>query len=483
MPHLQGYSRTETLQFPPRLDDYINAENPVRFLDAFVEQLNLQTLGFSRVEASVEGRPSYAPGDLLKLYLYGYLNRIRSSRCLERESQRNVEVMWLLKGLTPDHKTIADFRKDHPKALQGVFREFIALCKELELFGAEIVAIDGSKFLAVNSSQRNYTQRKLEKALKEIDAKIQQYLHVLDQNDVPEPGQVTLSAEQVQAKIDKLKPRQERYQEIKSQLAESGETQLSLTDPESRSMPMGQGTDVAYNVQIAVDGKHKLIVSADVTNQVTDQAQLSAMAIQAKATLDVNSLSVLADRGYYDGDEVKTCLAAGITPNIAKPITSVNQNRGRFLKSDFRYDCELDVYHCPGGAELEYRFDTVELGRHIRYYKTSACRDCLLKAQCTQNTEGRRLTRWVDEGILEEMAQRLTQHPEYRTQRSSFVEHPFGTLKRGMSQGYFLLKGLEKVKGEFSLSATAYNMKRTINILGVETLLKSLKGINDLVAQ
>jgi transposase len=474
MPHLQGIEREQTLQFPPRLDDYISAENPVRFLDVFVDQLDLQAMGFRRVEAAVEGRPAYHPGDLLKLYLYGYLNRVRSSRCLERESQRNVEVMWLLKGLTPDHKTIADFRKDHPKALRQVFQEFIELCKALELFGGEIVAIDGSKFLAVNSSQRNYSERKLEKALKEIDEKLQRYLQQLDTHDATPPLPLALTPEQLQAKIEALKERQTKYEQLQTQLVESGETQLSLTDPDSRSMPMGQGTDVAYNVQIAVDAKHKLIVTAELTNQVTDQAQLSPMATQAKATLEVEELTVLADRGYYDGEEVKQCLESGITPNIAKPITSVNQNRGRFTKQDFRYDPEHDVYHCPGGAQLEFRFDTVELGRHIRYYKTPACRDCPLKEQCTQNVEGRRITRWVDEYLLEQMAERLKAHPDYRVQRSSLVEHPFGTLKRGMNQGYFLLKGLEKVKAEFSLSALAYNLKRVFNILGVEKLIAAV---------
>lgn len=474
MPHLQGIDRNQTLQFPPRLDDYISAENPVRFLDVFVDQLDLQGMGFRHVETAVEGRPPYHPGDLLKLYLYGYLNRVRSSRCLERESQRNVEVMWLLKGLMPDHKTIADFRKVHPQALKQVFREFMELCKALELFGGEIVAIDGSKFLAVNSAQRNYSEKKLEKALKEIDEKLQRYLQALEANDAANPVPSDLDPEQLQQKIEVLKERQAKYQQIQTQLVESGETQRSLTDPDSRSMPIGQGTDVAYNVQIAVDRKYKLIAVAEVTNQVTDQAQLSPMATQAKATLEVEALTVLADRGYYDGEEVKQCLESGISPNIAKPITSVNQKRGRFTKQDFHYDAEHDVYHCPGGAQLEFRFDTVELGRHIRYYKTSACRDCPLKEKCTQNAEGRRITRWVDEHLLEEMAQRLKAHPEYRIERSSLAEHPFGTLKRGMNQGYFLLKGLEKVRGEFSLSALAYNLKRVFNIVGVEKLISAM---------
>jgi transposase len=237
---------------------------------------------------------------------------------------------------------------------------------------------------------------------------------------------------------------------------------------------MGQGTDVAYNVQIAVDGKYKLIAVVEASNQATDQAQLSPMATQAKAALEVEKLTILADRGYYDGEEVKQCLDADITPNIAKPIASVNQKRGRYTKQDFRYDPVRDVYHCPGGQELEFRFDAVELGRHIRYYRTAACKNCPFKDQCTTNRDGRRITRWVDEHLLEEMAQRLKAHPEYRMERSSLVEHPFGTLKRGMNQGYFLLKGLEKVRGEFSLSALAYNLKRVFNIVGVEKLISAI---------
>lgn len=340
--------------------------------------------------------------------------------------------------------------------------------------------MDGSKFLAVNSAQRNYSERKLEKALKEIDEKLQRYLQALDANDTANPAPLVLTPEQLPAKIDALKARQTKYQELQTQCSASGESQLSLTDPDSRSMPMGQGTDVAYNAQIAVDSKHKLIVTIDVTNQVTDQAQLSPMAIAAKQTLEVERLTLLADRGYDDGEQVKTCLAADITPNIAKPITFGNQNRGRYTKQDFRYDPERDVSHCPAGRELEFRFDTVESGRHIRYYRTSACRHCPLKDKCTTNRHGRRITRWLDEHLLEAMAQRLKAHPEYRIERSSLVEHPFGTLKRGMNQGYFLLKGLEKVKGEFSLSALTYNLKRVFKLLRVETLIASLKTFSPL---
>lgn len=474
MPHLHGVSRNTIILFPPSLDDYIAPDNPVRFIDAFVDQLDLQALGFQRVQASSEGRPAYHPADLLKLYLYGYLNRVRSSRCLERETHRNIEVMWLLKKLVPDHKTIADFRKDHPEALRQVCREFTQLCRELELFGGELVAIDGSKFLAVNSRKRNFSSQKLERALKEIDLKIAAYLTELEKQD--EQGAVVKqpTAEELCVKIGQLQTRRVRYQEIQEVLEQSGESQISLTDPDSRAMLAGQRTEVGYNVQIAVDSRHKLIVDHEVTNAVTDQDLLALMACRARQVLGVNELEVVADQGYYDGHEVKQCLEASITPYIAKPHTSVNQHRGLYTKEDFTYDAVRDVYRCPQGAELEFRFDTVEAGRHIRYYKTSACHTCSARARCTTNKEGRRITRWVDEHLLEEMARRVATNPTIMKLRKQIVEHPFGTIKRAMNRGYFLLRGLKKVRAEMSLTMLAYNIKRAITISGVEKMIAAV---------
>jgi len=471
MPHLHGVSRNTIILFPPSLDDYIAPDNPVRFIDAFVDQLDLQALGFQRVVAAVEGRPAYHPADLLKLYMYGYLNRIRSSRCLERESQRNLEVMWLLKKLTPDHKTIADFRKEHADGLRQVCRAFTQLCKELELFGGELVAIDGSKFLAVNSRRRNFSEKKLKRVLKELDEKVAAYLSELDQADQDEAEGPTPTGEDLRTKLEHLRERRAWYQALQQELEQSGESQLSLTDPDSRSMLAGQRTEVSYNVQIAVDSKHKLIVEHEVTNHVTDRDLLSPMAKQAKEALGVDHLEAVADQGYYDGQEVKQCLEAGITPFMAKPHTSVNQHPGLYTKADFVYDANRDVYRCPQGAELEFRFDTIEAGRHIRYYKTAACQTCPIRARCTSNQDGRRITRWVDEHVLEAMAQRVAEHPEIMKLRKQLAEHPFGTLKRGWQQGYFLLKRLVKVNGEMALSVLAYNVKRVINILGVEKMV------------
>jgi len=474
MPHLQGVSREAVILFPPALDDYITADNPVRFLDAFVDQLDLQALGFPRMIPATEGRPGYPPAMLLKLYLYGYLNRVRSSRMLEREAQRNLELLWLLGKLTPDHKTIADFRKDNLAALRQVCREFTELCKALELFGGELVAIDGSKFLAVNSRQRNFSQAKLTRALQDLDEKIARYLTELDQQDAQEANVTPVTADDLKVKIDHLRTRQAHYQTLQHQLEQSGQTQLSLTDPDSRSMPCGQGTVVAYNVQTAVDSKHKLIVAHEVTNAVTDQDQLAPMAQAAKETLGVATLDATADKGYYDGQAIKDCLAQGITPYVPKPHTSVNQQRGLYTKDDFRYDPDQDRYRCPQGAELDFRFATVENGRAMRYYATTACRTCAARALCTSNKGGRRITRWADEHLLDEMAERVKAHPEIVGQRKALSEHPFGTLKRAMGQGYFLMKGLLKVNTEMSLTVLAYNLKRALSLLGVTKLLAAL---------
>ncbi len=392
MDYIQGTPREQKLLFPDVIDDYITEDNPVRFIDAFVDNLDLEGLGFQKAQLAPTGRPPYHPGDLLKLYIYGYLNRARSSRGLEKEAHRNVEVIWLLRKLRPDFKTIADFRKDNTKAFKQVFRQFILLCRELDLFGGELIAIDGSKFKAVNSKHRNFTKKKLKKALKHIDAKIEQYLEELDRADEEEADVQKPRAKELKEKIEQLRRRKDSYNKLKEDLETSGESQVSLTDPDSRSMPKSPKVDVGYNVQAAVDDKHKLIVEQDATNAVTDDDQLSRTAIQAKEAMGVDHVKVVADMGYYHGDEIKACEKAGIEPYVSKPLTSANRKLGLYGKEKFTYDPQRDCYRCPAGQELTYRFDTFELGRHIRYYTTTACRSCQIKAQCTRNKESRRIT-------------------------------------------------------------------------------------------
>jgi hypothetical protein len=382
-----------------------------------------------------------------------------------------------LKKLRPDHKTIADFRKHNLKPLRQVCREFTGLCKQLDLFAGALVAIDGSKFKAVNAKERNFTSDKLKNLLQQIDQRVEAYLKDLDGQDNEEdagpPGGAVV--ENLQAKIEVLQQRKLLYADLQAQLEASGETQLARTDPESRAMILGKGrgTEVCYNVQMAVDSKHKLIIANDVTNDTGDRDWLSPMALQAKEVLGC-PFDAVADVGYYHGEEVKTCLEAGITPYVARPITSANQKLGLFSKDDFIYDGATDTYQCPAGERLTFRFDAVEHGRHIRYYATSACRTCPLKQQCTRNKGGRRLTRWMDEHLLEAMEQRVRSRPEVMKQRKQLVEHPFGTMKRWWDAGYFLMRGLEKVRTEFSLTVLAYNLRRVLNLVERPRLMAAL---------
>jgi transposase len=463
--------------FPESVEDYITADNPVRFIDALVSKLDLAELGFNRTQPAETGRPAYDPGDLLRLYLYGYLNRVRSSRLLERETKVNIEVMWLLGKLSPDFKTIADFRRDNLKAIKQVCREFTLLCRKLELFGGELVAVDGSKFKAVNGRRRNFSEHRLKKSIQALDEKISTYLRSLDAADAndPDPDQPPPSAADLQAKIATLRERKAKYEALHADLKASGAKQVSLTDRDARSMIVHfNSTDVCYNVQTAVDEKHQLIVEHEVTNDPTDHAHLAEMALRAKETLRVEQLEVVADRGYYDGAEVKHCAEAGITTYIPKPITSVNKQRGLFTKQDFSYDEAKDCYVCPAGAELHYRYESFEQNRMIRYYTTGKCLTCPIKAKCTTNARGRRITRWVDEKFLDDMARRVRARPELLRRRQQLSEPPFGTIKRAMNQGYFLMKGLDKVAAEMSLTVLSYNLKRAINILGVEKLIAAL---------
>jgi transposase len=454
------------------VEDYVAPEAPVRFLDAFVGTLALRGLGFAKAVAADTGRPPYDPGDLLRLYLYGYLHRVRSSRRLEQECARNLEVIWLLRSLRPDFKTIADFRRDNKAALQQVCRQFTLLCRKLDLFGGELVAVDGSKFRAVNSKDRNFNEARLRELLAGIDARIKNYLTDLDAGDAAEPAGEGLSREALAAKIEQLRERKDWYEGLVVELGE--DRQISTTDAQSRLMHTRQGAEVCYNVQSAVDAKHKLIVEHEVTNDVTDLQQLSGMARSAKAMLGVERLEVVADKGYYSNFEVERCVDHGITPYMEKADTSANTKRGLFGKSKFQYDAGKDVYVCPGRQELTYRFRTTEKDRELRYYRAKGCRQCALRSQCTRNQQNRTITREGSEHLMEAMAQRLKQKPHLMKLRKALVEHPFGTIKRGMNMGYFLCKGLAAVRAEMSLTVLAYNLKRVLNLVSFAKLMAAV---------
>jgi transposase len=470
--------RQQQILFPETLDEYVSEDNPVRFIDAFVSQLEMMEMGFARALPAKEGTPGYDPRDLLRLFIYGYLNRTRSSRKLEMETHRNVEVMWLVGKLRPDHKTIAEFRRKHPEALKKVAREFTLLCKKLGLFEGSLVFVDGSKFRAVNNKDRNFTQPRLEKLLKLIDDRIAEYLSELEEQDRQEEGQAGARDAKLREKIESLKERKARYEGYGAQLKESGESQLSLTDPESRRMKLRGDLDVCYNAQIAVDPKHHLIVTEDVTNQVNDEEQLAPMAVAAKEALGVEALEVSADRGYHNGAQVVKCEEEGVTPYVPAPQTSKNQGRGLFTKEAFRYSAEQDAYRCPAGQWLSLSTTAeVKGGRTLRYYANrKACAGCPLREQCTSSKDGRRIMRTPEEERVDAMARRLKGRPELMLQRKSTVEHPFGTLKRWWDGSYFLLKGLRKVRGEFSLMTLGYNLRRVMNLLGVECLLEALRS-------
>jgi transposase len=473
MKHRTGLDRNQTLMFPERLEDYVAAENPVRFLDAFVGTLDLHALGFAKARCAETGRPPYDPAVLLKLYLYGYLHRIRSSRLLEAEGQRNVEVIWLLGKLTPDFKTIADFRKDNLKPLRAVSRQFTLLCRKLELFGGQLLAIDGSKFGAVNARDQNFNASKLQELMNRADARLAEYLKEMDAADGAEPGGTALSKDELAQKIAALREKQEWHKELLAQLDEE-QKQISVTDPDSRKMPTAQGMMVGYNAQLAVDAKHKLIAADEVTNAVTDLHQLANVALEAKANLEVKQAEVVADAGYYNAAEVSRCVEQNITPYLPKADTSTNTARGLYGKSRFRYDERKDVYVCPAGAELTHRFNTYELGRELRYYRASGCRSCALKKQCTRNKNNRTITREENEGLMEAMAARMAAQPWKFKLRKTLAEHPFGTIKRWFGYTHFLLKGLAKVRCEWSLTTLAYNLKRVLNLVSFEKLMAAV---------
>jgi transposase len=475
---VEGVDRGQSSLFPERLDDWIGEDNPVRVIDVFVDELDLGGLGFGRVEPQATGRPAYHPSVLLKLYIYGYLNRVQSSRRLEREAGRNVEVMWLTGRLAPDHKTIADFRKDSGAQIRRVCREFVVLCRRLDLFADAFVAIDGSKFKAVNNRDRNFTRAKMKRRLEQIEESVERYLQQLDSADRQEPSPArTTKMDRLQDKIATLKQEMGRLGKLEARRLGAPDQQISLTDPDARSMATsGRGSGiVGYNVQASVDTKHHLIVAHDVTNEGTDRTQLSPMAKQTKAVLETDRLDVVTDRGYYKGEEILACEEAGITVTLPKPQTSGSKAKGRFAKQDFRYLAEEDVYLCPAGERLVYHYTNQEKGLTLRRYWTNACQTCAIRDRCTTGKE-RRITRWQHEHVLEAVQQRLNEHPEKMRQRRETVEHPFGTIKFWMGATHFLTKTLKRVRTEMSLHVLAYNLKRVINIIGIAPLIAAMKA-------
>ena len=475
---VEGVDRDQATLFPECLEDWVDEDNAVRVIEAFVEGLDLGGLGFRGVDPKDTGRPSYHPAVLLKLYIYGYLNRVQSSRRLEREAGRNVEVMWLTGRLVPDHKTIADFRKDNGPAIRKVCARFVTLCRRLGLLAKASVAIDGSKFKAVNNRDRNFTAAKMKRRMVQIEESVARYLHQLDSADRQEPSEaLAMRTTRLKEKIAKLEGEMRRLEALDVERRETPDQQISLTDPDARSMATsGRGSGVVgYNVQAAVDTEHHLIVTHEVTNDGNDRSQLSPVAKEAKATLEAEELDVVADRGYFDSEEILACDEAGITVTLPKPQTSGNRAKGRFVKQDFRYRADEDVYICPAGEHLVYRYTNQENGLRLRRYWSSVCQGCTIKGRCTTGKE-RRITRWEHEDVLEAVQRRLDTNLQAMRQRRETVEHPFGTIKARMGATHFLMKRLKNVRTEMALHVLAYNLTRVMNIIGPGPLMTAIRA-------
>jgi transposase len=473
---IEGESRTQTTLFPESLDEYVAEDNPVRVIDYFIDDLDLSVLGF-RTQPQDTGRPAYHPATMLKLYVYGYLNRVQSSRRLEREAQRNIELMWLMGRLAPDFKTIAEFRKNNGKAIRGVCREFVMLCRKLNMFTDAFVAIDGSKFKAVNSRDRNFTSAKLKRRLQQIDESVERYLNQIASADRQETQAAGDKSQRLKDKIEALKQEMARLKKHEVRMLESPDQQVSLTDPDARSMATsGRGSGmVGYNLQAAVDTKHHLIPVHEVTNEGHDRHQLYNMAQQTKKAIGTESLSVVADRGYFTGTEILACEESNITTYLPKPQTSTSTKKGMFSKRDFIYKVEDDEYQCPAGERLIRRTESIEKGLKIHKYWSSSCPSCSIRSQCTSGMN-RRVGRWEHEAVVDAVEERLDREPHRMRVRRETAEHPFGTIKSWMGYTHFQMKTLKHVSTEMSLHVLAYNLKRMINIMGVRPLMEAMQA-------
>ena len=473
---IEGESRSQSTMFPEYLEDYVAEDNPIRVVDVFVDELDLAKLGFEGVLPEITGRPAYHPTTLLKIYIYGYLNRIQSSRRLERESQRNIELMWLVNRLTPDFKTIADFRRDNGKAIRNTCREFVLLCRKLNLFSDVMIAIDGSKFKAVNNRDKNFTDRKLAARLQQLDESIARYMEELDRADRQPELVPEARVDHRKEKLGTVKEQIQRLNAIGEQMKQAPDGQISLTDPDARSMATsGRGTGmVGYNVQTAVDTKNHLIVAHEVTNLGHDRTLLATMSNQARDALGVETVTVVADRGYFSGRQILACEQSGITPLVPKPLTGTSHGAGRFDKRDFIYHADTDEYQCPAGQRAIRRFSRVEHSLTIHKYWSSACPRCRIKGNCTTDNY-RRITRWEHEAVVEAMQDRLDRMPNAMRVRRQTVEHTFGTLKAWMGATHFLTKTLPRVSTEMSLHVLAYNLKRVVKIIGIQPLMQAMR--------
>ena len=474
---IEGDHRQQSTLFPERIEDYITEDNPVRVVDAFVDKLNLFELGFTSAQPKSTGRPAYHPSTMLKLYIYGYLNNVQSSRKLEREANRNLELMWLLNRLAPDFKTIADFRKDNGSAIKSACRQFMMICKQLNLFAESLIAIDGSRFKAVNNRDRNFTQAKVKRRIAAIDKSLDRYLEQLASFDRQEQEIPQAKTEHIHKQIDSLKRQMSEVKAIEELVNEAPDKQVSLTDPDARAMSTNarsSGT-VGYNVQTAVDTKHHLIVAHDVSMAMGDRRQLTRMSLKARQATGIEGLKVIADRGYFNMEEIKATVDEGIIPYVPKSLTSSNRKKGLYDRRDFIYIEADDEYLCPAGEQLPRRMVTLEGTKNMVRYWSSNCGKCRLKSKCTTGKE-RRVSRWEHGKVLEIHEQRMNENPTMMQLRKQTVEHPFGTIKSWMGMSHFKTKTLKRVSTEMSLHVLTYNLTRMINIMGIKPLIRAIEA-------
>ncbi|MGC1242107.1 MAG: IS1182 family transposase [Chryseosolibacter sp.] len=478
MSYIQGEDRRQITLFADSIEEMIASDNHVRGIEAFVMSLDMADLGFLKAEPAGIGRNPYDPRDLLKLYIYGYLNGIRSSRKLEAETHRNIELMWLICKLKPDFKTIADFRRDNKVALVKVFRQFNVLCKDWQLFSKSLIAVDGSKFRASNSKRSNFSQKKIKRNLAYLDERIDEYMKVLDQTDEKEADLIVPTADEIKQRLAELQNRKRDYEIMLNDMQIQGINEVSTTDPDARMMSVNNnGLDVCYNVQTVVDAEHKLVVDCEVINNPTDHGQLNKMASRAKEVLGVEELQVLADKGYYSTNDLVKCEEADLTTYVAKPRRHGTQDE-EFQLDKFVYDAEKDLYLCPAGQEL-YPGKTRKINdvEYRDYKNQKICRICKMKDRCTKMQKGRVISRNLNQAILDQVDRRTEENKALYRRRQMIVEHPFGTLKRQWGFGHFLTRGLSSVKTEISLAFLAYNLRRVMNILGVEEMKMRLSSI------
>lgn len=474
--YIEGISRDQVPLFPDRLEDWIDEDHPAKVIEAFVEAMDLAGAGFGRTSPAPTGRPCYHPSVLLKLFIYGYLNCIPSSRRLEREAGRNVEAMWLTGRLVPDHKTIADFRKNNGPAIRKTCARFVELCRQIGVLSGGSVAIDGSKFKAVNNRDRNFTSGKIELRISHLEASASRYSEEMGRTDALEQSEATLrKVTRLKEKLVDARQEVRRLEGIAGALKDAPDGQISLTDPDARSMATyGKGTGlVGYNVQTAVDVETHLIVTHEVTNIGNDRSQLAPMAKAAMETLNADRLDAIADRGYFNGAELLSCLKAGITATVPRPETSNNRKKGMFVKADFVYDGSSDTYICPAEKALTYRYTTEDKGLMLRRYWRNDCQSCPLKAKCTTGTE-RRTTRWEHEHLIDAIYSRMEENPNLMRTRRCTVKHPFGTIKAWMGSTHFQMRRLKNVRTEMALHVLAYNIKRMINMIGARALIRAM---------